>query len=105
MVFFSSEISPFTSTVIFFDRSPAATAVVTSAMLRTWLVRLPAMKFTDSVSSFHVPASPCTPAAPPSLPSLPTSRAARGTPAAHDRSQRGGQADGQGVAGTWKDLT
>ena len=35
MVFFSSRISPFTSTVIFFDRSPAATAVVTSAMLRT----------------------------------------------------------------------
>ena len=43
MVFFSSRISPFTSTVIFFDRSPLATAVVTSAMLRTWAVRLPAM--------------------------------------------------------------
>ena len=39
MVFFSSRISPLTSTVIFFDRSPLATAVVTSAMLRTWLVR------------------------------------------------------------------
>ena len=36
MVFFSSSSSPFTSTVIFFDRSPRATAVVTSAMLRTW---------------------------------------------------------------------
>ena len=35
MVFFSSRISPFTSTVIFFDKSPFATAVVTSAMLRT----------------------------------------------------------------------
>ena len=46
IVFFSSRISPFTSTVIFFDRSPAATAVVTSAMLRTWPVRLPAMKLT-----------------------------------------------------------
>ena len=46
MVFFSSRISPFTSTVIFLDRSPLATAVVTSAMLRTWPVRLPAMKFT-----------------------------------------------------------
>ena len=46
MVFFSSRISPCTSTVIFFDRSPLATAVVTSAMLRTWPVRLPAMKFT-----------------------------------------------------------
>ena len=43
-VFFSSRISPFTSTVIFRDRSPAATALVTSAMFRTWLVRLPAMK-------------------------------------------------------------
>ena len=40
MVFFSSRISPFTSTVIFFDKSPLATAVVTSAMLRTWPVRL-----------------------------------------------------------------
>ena len=30
MVFFSSRISPLTSTVIFFDRSPFATAVVTS---------------------------------------------------------------------------
>ena len=28
------------------DKSPLATAVVTSAMLRTWLVRLPAMEFT-----------------------------------------------------------
>ena len=35
IVFLSSRISPFTSTVIFFDRSPVATAVVTSAMLRT----------------------------------------------------------------------
>ncbi len=35
MVFFSSRISPFTSTVILRDRSPRATAVVTSAMLRT----------------------------------------------------------------------
>src|SRR5216110_687008 len=40
MVFFNSSISPFTSTVIFFDRSPLATAVVTSAMFRTWPVRL-----------------------------------------------------------------
>ena len=34
-VFFSSRISPLASTVIFFERSPFATAVVTSAMLRT----------------------------------------------------------------------
>ena len=44
MVFFSSRISPFTSTVIFLDRSPLATAVVTSAMLRTWPVRLEAIE-------------------------------------------------------------
>jgi hypothetical protein len=35
MVDFNSRISPRTSTVIFLDRSPFATAVVTSAMLRT----------------------------------------------------------------------
>ena len=86
MVFFSSEISPLTSTVIFFDRSPAATALVTSAMLRTWEVRLPAMKLTDSVRSFQVPATPCTSAWPPSLPSVPTSRATRVTSAANERS-------------------
>ncbi len=34
-VFFNSRISPLTSTVILRDRSPAATALVTSAMLRT----------------------------------------------------------------------
>ena len=86
MVFFSSRISPFTSTVIFFDRSPLATAVVTSAMLRTWPVRLPAMKFTMSVRSFQVPATPCTSAWPPSLPSVPTSRATRVTSEANERS-------------------
>ena len=53
-------ISPFTSTVILRDRSPLATAVVTSAMLRTWFVRFDAMKFTLSVRSFQVPATPCT---------------------------------------------
>ena len=78
-VFFSSRISPFTSTVIFLDKSPAATALVTSAMLRTWPVRLEAMKFTESVKSFHVPATPSTRACPPSLPSVPTSRATRVT--------------------------
>ena len=39
---FSSRISPRASTVIFCDRSPRATAVVTWAMLRTCAVRLPA---------------------------------------------------------------
>ena len=46
MVFLSSRISPFTSTVIFLERSPEATAVVTSAMLRTWPVRFSAIRFT-----------------------------------------------------------
>ena len=55
MVFFSSSTSPCASTVIFCDRSPFATAVVTTAMLRTWFVRFAAMQFTLSVRSFHVP--------------------------------------------------
>ena len=86
MVFFNSRISPFTSTVILRDKSPRATAVVTSAMFRTWPVRLPAMAFTESVKSFHVPATPGTLACPPSRPSEPTSRATRVTSAANDRS-------------------
>ena len=60
MVFLSSRISPFTSTVIFLDKSPRATAVVTSAMLRTWPVRLVAIALTLSVRSFQVPATPFT---------------------------------------------
>ena len=79
MVSFSSRISPRASTVIFWLRSPLATAVVTWAMLRTWLVRFPAMALTDSVRSFQVPASAGTSAWPPSLPSVPTSRATRVT--------------------------
>ena len=86
IVFFSSKISPFTSTVIFFERSPRATAVVTSAMLRTWPVRLRAMKFTESVRSFHVPETPSTRAWPPRIPSEPTSRATRVTSDANERS-------------------
>ena len=42
------------------------------------------MKFTVSVRSFHVPATPCTSAWPPSLPSVPTSRATRVTSDAND---------------------
>ena len=79
MVFFSSRISPLTSTVILRDRSPRATAVATSAMLRTCPVRFEAMKLTLSVRSFQVPATPVTTAWPPSLPSVPTSRATRVT--------------------------
>ena len=59
------------------DRSPLATAIVTSAMLRTWPVRFEAIELTLSVRSFQVPATPGTSAWPPSLPSVPTSRATR----------------------------
>ena len=86
MVFFSSKNSPFTSTVIFLDRSPLATAVVTSAMLRTWPVRLPAIELTLSVRSFQVPATRLTLAWPPSLPSVPTSRTTRVTSEANELS-------------------
>ena len=86
IVFFSSRISPFTSTVIVFDKSPFATAVVTAAMLRTWPVRLSAIVLTLSVRSFQVPATPLTFACPPSLPSVPTSRATRVTSLANDPS-------------------
>ncbi len=86
MVSFSCRISPRTSTVIFLDKSPFATAVVTSAMLRTCDVRLPAIEFTESVKSFQVPATPGTLAWPPSLPSVPTSRATRVTSDANDDS-------------------
>ncbi len=77
MVDFSSRNSPFTSTVIFLDRSPFATAVVTSATFRTCPVRLAAIMLTLSVRSFQVPATPFTCACPPSFPSVPTSRATR----------------------------
>ena len=79
-VFFSSRNSPLTSIEIFLLRSPLATAVVTSAMLRTWPVRLPAIRLTLSVRSFQTPpTSVVNAAACPSLPSVPTSRATRET--------------------------
>ncbi len=59
-VFLSSSSSPRTSTVIFWLRSPLATAVVTWAMLRTCPVRFPASWLTLSVRSFHVPETPGT---------------------------------------------
>ena len=76
---FSCKISPRTSTVIFLERSPFATAMVTSAMFRTCAVRLPAIWLTESVKSFQTPETPFTLAWPPSLPSVPTSRATRVT--------------------------
>ena len=41
-------------------KSPLVTAVVTSAMARTWLVKLSASRLTLPVRSFHVPAAPGT---------------------------------------------
>ncbi len=75
----SSRTSPWTSTVTLRDRSPLATAVVTTAMSRTWAVSRLAMEFTESVRSFQLPETPRTFAWPPSLPSVPTSRATRVT--------------------------
>ena len=86
IVFLSSRTSPLTSTVIFFVRSPFATAVVTSAMFRTWEVRFDAIPLTLSVRSFQVPDTPLTRACPPSFPSVPTSRATRVTSSANDES-------------------
>ena len=86
IVSFSSSTSPRTSTVIFFERSPFATAVVTSAMLRTWVVSDEERPFTESVRSFHVPSTPLTFAWPPRMPSVPTSRATRVTSSANDES-------------------
>ena len=87
IVFFSSSDLALASTVIFCERSPLATAVVTSAMLRTWLgeVGRPC-RFTLSVRSFQMPDTPSTSAWPPSLPSVPTSLATRVTSSAKDES-------------------
>ena len=79
IVFLSSRISPFTSTVTFLERSPLATAVVTSAIFLTCPVRLLAILFTLSVKSFQTPPTPRTVACPPNFPSVPTSRATRVT--------------------------
>jgi hypothetical protein len=82
----SAATSPLASTAIFCERSPSATAVATSAMLRTWSVRLDAIRFTLSVRSRHVPETPFTSAWPPSSPSVPTSRATRVTSSANEES-------------------
>ncbi len=85
-VFFSSSISPATSTVTLCERSPLATAVVTSAMFRTWAVRRPAIVLTESARSFQLPVAPFTRAWPPSLPSVPTSMATRVTSSVNSES-------------------
>ena len=86
MLSFSSATSPSASTEIDRVRSPVATALVTSAIARTCLVRSPASSLTFSVSRFQVPDTPSTSAWPPSRPSLPTSRATRVTSAANEES-------------------
>src|SRR5206468_4446260 len=75
----SWRISPRTSTLTFPTRPSSDMAIVTSAMLRTWAVRLEAIELTLSVSSFQTPLTFLTFAWPPSLPSVPTSRATRVT--------------------------
>ncbi len=75
----SSATSPLASTVMERVRSPRATPLATSAIARTWVVRLVASSLTLSVSRFQVPETPATSAWPPSRPSLPTSRATRVT--------------------------
>ena len=75
MLSLSAATSPAASTATDCDRSPLVTAVATSAMARTCVVRLAARRLTLSVRSRHVPDAPGTLAWPPSLPSMPTSRA------------------------------
>ena len=60
IVFLSSRVSPWTSTVTLRVKSPRATEAATSEMLRTWSVRLLAMVLTLSVRSFQIPATPWT---------------------------------------------
>ena len=60
MLSLSAATSPWASTVIERVRSPLVTAVATSAMARTCVVRLAASWFTLSVRSFQVPAAPGT---------------------------------------------
>jgi hypothetical protein len=60
MLSFSSATSPRVSTWIDRVRSPLVTAGATSAIARTWLVRLAASRLTLPVRSFQVPAAPGT---------------------------------------------
>ncbi len=74
-VFFSSNISPTASTVTLRLRSPLATAVVTTAMSRTWAATRDDIVLTASVRSRQLPDMPRRLALPPSRPSVPASRA------------------------------
>ena len=99
IVSFSDATSPCVSTVIERVRSPCVTAVATSAIARTCVVRLAASSLTFSVSAFHVPDAPGTLAWPPSLPSTPTSRATVVTWSAKVASVLGHAVDGVGQRG------
>ena len=68
MLSLSAATSPCASTLMERVRSPFVTAVATSAIARTCVVRFAASWLTLSVRSFHVPAAPGTLAWPPSLP-------------------------------------
>ena len=68
---FRTATSPLASTRTCRVRSPSVTAVATSAMARTWLVRLAASWLTLSVRSFQTPPTSFDCAWPPSLPSTP----------------------------------
>jgi len=57
IVFFIRSISPFTSTSIFLDKSPLATAVVTSAIFLSCYVGWKPFYFTESVKSFQRPST------------------------------------------------
>ena len=60
MLSLSSATSPRASTCTDRVKSPLVTAVATSAMARTWVVRFAANRFTLPVKSFQVPAAPGT---------------------------------------------
>ena len=85
MVFFSSRISPLASTVIFCDRSPLATAVVTFGDV-THLGGQVGREAVDVVGQVLPGAAHALArsAWPPSLPSVPTSFATRVTSAAKE---------------------
>ncbi len=75
MLSLRSDTSPRAWTWIERVRSPLVTAVATSAIARTCVVRFAASMFTLATRSFQVPAAPSTCACPPRRPSTPTSRA------------------------------
>jgi hypothetical protein len=60
IVFFSVRNSPFTSTSIFLERSPLATAVRHVRDVAHLVGQVAAIELTESVRSFHVPATPFT---------------------------------------------